>query len=381
MPIPLIKLGKELHQIGAKDEIAQTMQVRRTQKEMEAMVSWTMQTIVDNIYSQGKFDSVNYAAIRDEGFKELRVSIDRYFAALADMGDSFEQQGFVRSRQGLLKTMGLTMKIPIKGENGAILHECEIHEAVSGGINLTLGSGNVNEDFKAYTKKRLQLAIDNPGTYIKTVGTNYVSLIQKEMLSGLDKGRDLMQSKDEVLRKLKLVTLSKELRQETEYKVMRIMRTEYAAAANAVTYQFGKENARMIKGYSRVADGRPCFICQMLDGRFYELNQPHDDHPNGMCRWVPIMRLPSEMGFNVKGLNEKAIIKQQTMTPMRVGLNKMSDKELLNLIGNKTTFDLFKNSALTLDDLLVKKGGQWVQRSATDLMNFAAKHSQMAFLR
>lgn len=51
-------------------------------------------------------------------------------------------------------------------------------------------------------------------------------------------------------------------------------------------------NSNVVIGYRRLSarDDRVCPACLMADGRFYQVGEGFDEHPNGRCSMIPVLR-------------------------------------------------------------------------------------------
>ena len=381
--IPLVKIGKDMHKQGARDEVVVSKKVRMLMDEYFGMLKYAFERVSIESSEKGW---LSFASARDRWLKYIEDLTFRYMSLLGDEADAFEYDGFVKTREKLLNDFSSVLKVDIVSKAGESISR--VGEAADGTLpklGVAFGSGDVNADFRTYLKGRLKQDISNPSTYVKTLSGSTVSRIQRAMMTALDKGFDLGWSKDQVLAEMGKVAALPEVRAQLEYNVMRVMRTSYAKAANEVTYQFGQENKKMIAGYRRVADGRPCILCMALDGKFYEHDEPHDDHPNGMCRWVPVLKPLDEMGFkNVDKGTLKSLAKQQEFEPLASTFSKMPDAELRQLFGNEKLFRLFKDNDLSLDQLVKRSGNQWTVRSASEIEKMVAKGGkvpEVSFMR
>lgn len=359
MPVALTKFGKLLHKKGDSDLRKAAVFLRTWYKELQALLDSQFEGAVQTLFSSTFSPSTKRELVR-----YVTQTIDIYYDRMADYADELEAEAFLSTRSLLSKLMAKYLKIDVIDEKGAKVEEAVVTEAEEKSpIVLSFGTGDLNEDFQNYVKSRLKKGVDRPGVYIKSIAPDHIKVVQRAMQSALEQGADLAQGKEAVLRALRGKLDLDKIRKEMEYKIMRVMRTSYAQSANSVTYQFGNENKSMIKGFQRVADGRPCFICIMLDGKFYELNEPHDDHPNGMCRWVPVLATPAELGFEMKPKAEERLKKSMEIPPI-----KMTDKMAKELLSPQI-YDALKAKGLNFEDLLVQKDGQWGLRNLSQLEN------------
>mgnify|MGYP003625354978 CR=1 FL=1 len=80
-----------------------------------------------------------------------------------------------------------------------------------------------------------------------------------------------------------------------------ITRTETNRAFREAT-RLEYASSPMVKGYRRMAakQDRTCMACIALDGEFYELNEPLNEHPNGRCALVPEVLDYEDLGLDVE---------------------------------------------------------------------------------
>jgi hypothetical protein len=223
--------------------------------------------------------------------------------------------------------------------------------AVKEGMSLSFG-GTPNESFLKQLERQNQLGY-NPADLIKTVGRDHIKLIQTELTSAIAQGKGFGWAKDKVMGSL-FPDASERLIQDTmEYNVTRIMRTSYMQAVNRDTMGILRGNAGAFIGARRVADGRPCMACIVLDGQFYPPDVELEDHPNGMCLLVPVpypdeylltgqMTRPAEDTFD---------------TPLLQKFYDAAEDEQRRLMGNSQLFNLWKEEQFDLTRMPTGKFG------------------------
>lgn len=77
-----------------------------------------------------------------------------------------------------------------------------------------------------------------------------------------------------------------------------IARTETLRVYRETTLESYRQS-NVVAGYRRLCakDERTCLGCLMADGRQYSLDQPFDEHPNGRCALVPVLRSTPPVQF------------------------------------------------------------------------------------
>ncbi len=75
-------------------------------------------------------------------------------------------------------------------------------------------------------------------------------------------------------------------------RALRISRTETLRAYREATRRNYQANSDIIVGWRWLAakQGRTCAMCLAMDGTFHTLDEHLDDHPNGRCAMVPVLR-------------------------------------------------------------------------------------------
>lgn len=80
-----------------------------------------------------------------------------------------------------------------------------------------------------------------------------------------------------------------------DYNAQRLART-LSQHAYQQSFMRTTANNPWVEKYQWVANGsRACPLCQDRDGRIYEKFDMPEDHPNGMCTWIPICKSDSEI--------------------------------------------------------------------------------------
>jgi len=129
------------------------------------------------------------------------------------------------------------------------------------------------------------------GNLLEPLGPDAASEIKKEIRSGiaLGKGPRATARLIETAAGMPLTRALLITRTETNRAFREATRLEYASSP-------------VVKGYRRMAakQDRTCMACIALDGTFYDLNQPLDEHPNGRCAMVPEVLDYADLGLDVE---------------------------------------------------------------------------------
>lgn len=104
--------------------------------------------------------------------------------------------------------------------------------------------------------------------------------------SGLVEGLALGQNPREIARRIR-GELGGDL-----VRALRISRTETLRSYREATRRNYQANSDIIAGWRWLAakQGRTCAMCLAMDGSFHTLDEHLDDHPNGRCAMVPVLK-------------------------------------------------------------------------------------------
>lgn len=122
-------------------------------------------------------------------------------------------------------------------------------------------------------------------------------------------------------------------------RAMRIARTEIIRASREASREIYKANPDIVGGYIRrsARSERTCAACWALDGEKYPVDQPLDDHPNGLCYEVPYLPDAAEM-YNLDDTGSSAF-------------EKLSNEQKQAILG-PVKFEGFKQGLFGLKDLV-----------------------------
>lgn len=132
-------------------------------------------------------------------------------------------------------------------------------------------------------------------------------------------------------------------------KAMTWARTETLRAYRSATLATYRENDDMVKGWMwrSARNERTCAMCWAMDGTLLELEEDLDDHPNGRCFAVPVMKTWREMGFDI----------DETVKPKETGLEafeKLSNAEKAKVLG-RSKMAAYQDGRFTLNDLVGRR--------------------------
>jgi hypothetical protein len=253
-----------------------------------------------------------------------------------------------------------------EGKSYFLYDEEGIMWVTEGDISVPLGTGKLTPEFKAFLNRQFQQGLD-PRNRITTFTTAHVAELQNIFLSDISKGLDPTMTRDKFVRKLLKGSGDKALRKKLEFQSMRILRTSYARSAAASTSLFALRNEKIIESLERAADGRPCMSCTVLDGKRYPPGSFLDDHPMGMCVFVPVVKTLTEMGFDPSKVPPKlraGFDHQQRGYPLwKEKFYGMPEADQRAIFGNNKLFNLWKSENFPIENLVVQKNGFYVPMS------------------
>jgi hypothetical protein len=138
------------------------------------------------------------------------------------------------------------------------------------------------------------------------------------------------------------LTLSNEAKRSLDQGLNRalvIARTEqnrvYREASRATYIKSG-----VVRGYRRLAAHQPrtCMACIIADGTFYELSQDFEDHPNGRCTLIPVVKTLKNIEWE---FGKQWFLKQSPET----------QKAMMGI----GTYNSWKEGKFELDSLITRK--------------------------
>lgn len=143
-------------------------------------------------------------------------------------------------------------------------------------------------------------------------------------------------------------------------RALRIARTEIVRASREASREIYKANPDVVNGYIRrsARSERTCTACWAMDGEIYKLDEPLDDHPNGLCYMVPY--LPD------------AADKYDLSDTGSAAFEKLSDEQKQAIFG-PVKFEGYKQGLFGLKDLVGHTksdewGGMLVEKSLKSLL-------------
>lgn len=116
---------------------------------------------------------------------------------------------------------------------------------------------------------------------LKTLSWDSINAVEASLVNGLALGEPLQVIAD-AMADASHIGLSRALT---------IARTEVISARRISTFAQYRESANVLEGWRRMANPRSaCMACLMLDGKVYPISETLEDHPNGACTAVPIVK-------------------------------------------------------------------------------------------
>jgi len=233
-------------------------------------------------------------------------------------------------------------------------------EQASGTIEFAIGTGKPNAEFMRFLNAQFEQGLD-PTTQIKTLAHNHVQFVQQQMTSAIAKGKDLVWAKEKIMKELGKNLTSKKALQEMEFNVMRVMRTAHQRASTTATSMFAERNKHIIVALERIANGRPCLACIVLDGKRYPPGTMMDDHPMGMCDFIYVYKTPDELGKKVSGAAKNLwLINMCSYQPWQSKFRGMTPDQQRRAMANNKLFELWQQERFPLEKMVVKRNGSFV---------------------
>lgn len=223
---------------------------------------------------------------------------------------------------------------------------------------LQVGKGKVTPEYLQFLRDQTRSDIA-PGSLIKTISADQLKVVQRTLVSSMEKGKDLRWTKDKIVKELAAGWTDEKEKSKLDYNVMRIIRTSHNRAANAGLAYFAARNP-MVAEMERVADGRPCAACLLADGTRIPRGQIFIDHPNGMCLLTPVVKSLEELGYDYGTLPESAkkawTRQQRPHPPMKMEFYELPEKDQRIVLGN-SIYELWKQERFPLEALVIRTKG------------------------
>lgn len=367
MPLALRKFGQESIRVFRKMD-------SKYIKDVSAIYANELYPLLDQLVGKIAFDltegNPSYVdwSVWDRQQKnylsQMNTTIRATYDKLARLGQQSEKAFFFVGRKifiNLFKSLFPARFVSVASEGTvSVLFESysEVREA-SPKIDIVLAGGKVNDQFKRYVRKQLETGTE-PGMLIKTISADHVKELQRLFVTELNAGRNIITTREEFIKRMGLVAKSPELRKKMEFNVLRILRTSYSNAVNEDFTNFMSENEQLFEKKLRMADGRPCLACVMLDGKEYPISASMDDHPAGMCYFIPVAKTLGDLGFDTDKLPKKLQSNwdnySQDVPLMRSRFWKLPEAEQRKVFGNQKLYDLWKKEKFPIDYLSRKSG-------------------------
>lgn len=179
------------------------------------------------------------------------------------------------------------------------------------------------------------------GSPLRTLLDELGPAASEAVRSGLIEGLALGQNPREIARRIREEFGGDLVR------ALRISRTETLRSYREATRRNYQANSDIIAGWRWLAakQGRTCAMCLAMDGTFHTLDEHLDDHPNGRCAMVPVL----------KG-EEGAPPVWETGSEW---LDKQPEAVQRHVLGN-AGYEAYKAGAVTLTDFVgQRKSREW----------------------
>lgn len=155
------------------------------------------------------------------------------------------------------------------------------------------------------------------------------------------KAQVLGQNPREAARKLR--DSAKGMQGATLARWLTIARTEMVDTNRKGLTALYQRNSHVLRAKERhcAFDERTCMACIALDGTIYDLDAVEDDHQNGRCTWLPVLKEPYAKQMGKRQLASQWFMKQ--------------DSKIQRSMMGGTMFDLWKAGDIDLEDFAVYK--------------------------
>lgn len=395
MPIPLRKYGIDLHRKMRGFDLKFARDVRQLFLGLEDQFKGTSYRVIDDILGGGQPSMDQWKAKQRTYLGYYRTQVDAVYTQLAKRVEVHQRQGFFFGFTEFRKIIDKLypkkyrrfkesinfykiISSGVFGDTSWVVPEIALPDIFDKPARLSCTQvppkrvreedlqvnfvfrGEVNDSFKQFLSDQLDTG-KPPGSLIKTYAPNHVQLIQREVLLTINQGLSHGHTRDRLIANLARNVTDPKIRSTMEYNVMRIARTSYQQAVNAEMSDWCESNEPMVAEMERVADGRPCMACSVLDGKRYPVGAKLEDHPNGQCILIPVMKTPTEMGLDIPpGLENKVWASQKREYPtMMQRFGKLSKDEKRRVFGNDALFNWWwsRRSKIKIANLVVHRDG------------------------
>ncbi|RJR27666.1 hypothetical protein C4561_01815 [candidate division WWE3 bacterium] len=382
MPIPLRKFGSESIRMFRQMDERFIKDIRAYfKKDLKiSLEAWAQKVAVD-IFENGQPDWELWRRQETNYFSQLNTTLRLAYVDLAKMSQKATLMFFLLAKKRyveLFKLLYPAKFVTIKKENeeeflSVETTHSEIFEAeASPKIVISLGKGTPNDQFKQMLKGQLDNKTE-PSMLIKTLSADHVKVLQRDVAAAVSAGQGVYTAKEDFLKKVLPTLDNAELTKKMEYNVLRIMRTSYNTAVNEDFTKFMSDNQHLFEKKIRMADGRPCLACVMLDGKEYDIAAPMNDHIAGMCYFIPVAKTLEDLGFDTSKLPTKLSESwsnySQDVPLMQSRFWQLPESEQRKIFGNQALFDLWKKEQFPIDRLArISKEGWSIPISYKDAL-------------
>lgn len=381
MPVAVRPFGVQLLRLVRGQDLAFARTIREQMLGLDDRLKGAAQRAVDDLYDDPfgasptrPLDTARRVRRQRWTFQYLRTPILDTYDVLARKAQSHVRSGFTLGAvqfRSLIAKLYPARYVPRKEEgwiavsnDGHLdrIHETDFDEVSrlmeQGEITFEFGTGSVRDAYKDWIGKQMQSGTE-PGSLIRTLGEDHVTQVKGATMEMLDKAESFKWAKGEAYKRITGRVVDPSVRTTMENDIMRIVRTSAMQGVNADISDFAERNRDVVLEMERQADGRPCPVCVLLDGKRYPLGSLLSDHPYGMCIFVPVLRTPTEMGLRVPpDIERRAWAFQQREVPsLRDRFFAMPDAEQAKVIDNAQLFKLWKDEKFPIDAIIVQRKG------------------------
>ena len=252
--------------------------------------------------------------------------------------------------------------------------ESEVQEAPQGlpYARLTVNAGGPSASFKNFIKQGFEPGTI-PGVTLSNWGQTHLTAMRTSISKMVNQAEGRKWAKKDALRKIGNQLGKDYPPRAVEANVMRVLRTQHQKAVTWSQAEIGKMNSDIVGAMIRVAGGRACISCSVLDGKVYPLGSDLNDHPNGQCSWMYKLKTPKQMGLKVPpGLEWMNKPQPLGYTPALERFKKAKASYQKQVLG-KGMYKLWKETGFDLKHLETTRGGMTAIRPLFQIRTMIAQ--------
>jgi hypothetical protein len=179
--------------------------------------------------------------------------------------------------------------------------------------------------------------------YFKKINAGMAERVKDKLLYGLATGKNPM-----VIGGL----IKQEIGKSLAYSTM-VARTEMLRAEREAT-RYSYAESKVVKKWAWKAMPTACPVCQAMNGMEFPIDEPMNDHPNGMCQMVPVSLTWDEIAEKPTGITEV----YKPASPDE-NFSKLSEEKQKAILGPYYEFWKGSGGKLKLQDMVAMQDTKW----------------------